>query len=183
LQKEKDPVIFLLMQEEAKKTQSAEENLFENNSQEGEKAEEILRRLHLRQTSPRKEILTFFLEQKAPVSVLTVFAFFEKKGSSLSVASVYRQIALFEEKGIVRGFFLNEEERLFEMTGEHHHHFVCTDCHAIDCVPEDESLETALFQSESALSGRGFRVQEHSLYFSGKCQKCAPSSSEIAIVL
>ena len=170
------------MKEEAKKIQLGSTVLFANDLQKDITPEGILRRFHLRKTSLRKEILIFFLKQKSPVSVLHIASFFKTSESPPNIASIYRQIDVLEKKGIIRGFFLNEDERFFEMVGEHHHHFICTDCRAIDCI-EDKTLETALFESESALAAKGFRVRGHSLYFSGKCQKCAPAHIHPVVVL
>ena len=52
-------------------------------------------------------------------------------------ATFYRNIALFEEKGMVHKFEADDRKWYFELGRHVHAHFICDKCHHISCVDVD----------------------------------------------
>ena len=46
----------------------------------------------------------------------------------MDLTTVYRNLEIFVEDGVVKKLNLGGEEALYEYTEEAHHHAVCTDC-------------------------------------------------------
>lgn len=51
-----------------------------------------------------------------------------KKLPGMDLTTVYRNLEIFVEDGVVKKLNLGGEEALYEYTEEAHHHAVCTDC-------------------------------------------------------
>ena len=86
-------------------------------------------------------------------------------GSPVSVATVYRTLALLESDGRVRRL---DRGRFIACEPGHHHHLVCVSCGAVE--------ETELCTAPPAKEVRrrhGFVVQHHEADLYGVCGKCA----------
>lgn len=88
---------------------------------------------------------------------------------ALSLGTVYRNLTIFREEGIIRSLgTVNGLER-FDFNTAPHSHFVCRRCHAIidvDAPPVSPELCRSV---EDALQAQ---VQECGITFSGLCQNC-----------
>jgi len=95
-------------------------------------------------------------------------------------ASVYRNIALFEQLGIVQRLQAGWKYKL-ELAGsfhEHHHHATCLNCgRAID-LPEDALLETRL---HTLAKQYHFQVRRHQIELQGLCGQCSQTPPVQAI--
>lgn len=63
-----------------------------------------------------------------------------KKMPEMDITTIYRNLEIFVEDGLVKKLNLGSEEALYEYAEESHHHAVCTDCDRIIhfSVPEEE---------------------------------------------
>ncbi|NCD11546.1 MAG: transcriptional repressor [Epsilonproteobacteria bacterium] len=61
----------------------------------------------------------------------------EKMDSAMDKATFYRNIALFEEAGMVHKFEGDDRKWYFELSGKTHAHFICEQCHRIICMDVD----------------------------------------------
>jgi Fur family ferric uptake transcriptional regulator len=89
-------------------------------------------------------------------------------------SSVYRNVNLFEELGIVNRLRLGWNTRL-ELSDKfihHHHHITCVSCGEVWALDEDEVIEKRL---SSLATAQGFKTLEHNLEIRGECQKCRAS--------
>lgn len=61
----------------------------------------------------------------------------------MDITTIYRNLELFVEDGVVKKLNLGSEEALYEYAEEIHHHAVCTDCDRIIhfTAPEGEIKE------------------------------------------
>lgn len=88
-------------------------------------------------------------------------------------ATVYRNIKLFEELGIISRLILGWKSRL-ELTDRfhhHHHHLSCLNCGKVIILKENAELE----QSIAKLSRiKGFKATDHQLEIRGLCTTCQP---------
>ena len=87
----------------------------------------------------------------------------------ISLATVYRNLSLFKEQGLIRSLgTVNGVER-FDGNTEPHVHFICTQCGGVQDLPEisvPEELNSAVARSS------GGRVDNCQLSFTGICGEC-----------
>ena len=73
-------------------------------------------------------------------------------------ARVYRNLVVLEQAGVVHRIVTNDEFARFELaedlTGDHHHHLICSSCGAVEDVPASAGLEQSL-QSGRRADRRG----------------------------
>lgn len=88
-------------------------------------------------------------------------------------ASVYRNLHILEEVGVLRTCGVFDETRFydFQPTIEESVYIVCRRCHRIQKFSEKPFLPTP-----QALAESGFHAIQASLHFSGICQSCAQTS-------
>ncbi len=95
-----------------------------------------------------------------------------RKGLKISRATVYRNLELLVECGLVRKYRLGRRRYLYEHLhpGQQHDHLVCTACGR---VAEFLSPGIRALQREICRA-HGFVADEHTLQISGLCRDCAP---------
>jgi Fur family ferric uptake transcriptional regulator len=91
----------------------------------------------------------------------------------LDLATLYRTLKSFEEKGLVRRVTIDQRFASYEWVeeeGHHHHHLVCEKCGLIEEISncELESLEKVVLTQASQFS----TITSHSLEFFGTCKRC-----------
>lgn len=117
-------------------------------------------------TKPRYYL--FKLLQNHPS--LTVHELIESLNSQ-DQATVYRNIKLFEELGIINRLRLGWKStlELSDIFHHHHHHFTCLGCGKVMILKEDPALEKHI----KTLSHRGgFKPIDHQLEIRGHCPSC-----------
>jgi Fur family ferric uptake transcriptional regulator len=80
-------------------------------------------------------------------------------------ATFYRNIALFEEAGIVQKFEGDERKWYFELSKKPHAHFVCERCHNVICVN---------FQIDGAAGGHEIK----NIVMRGVCKDCRSATPQ-----
>src|SRR5438128_2413942 len=101
-----------------------------------------------RRTRARTSILELLEKEKSPVDVQFILDRLSKLMVSADPATVYRIMDAFYKKGIVERLELGEGKFRYEISKrEHHHHFICENCGAIEDV-QDKAIE----QIEARLS-------------------------------
>lgn len=115
--------------------------------------EEIIKNKKIKLTTARVALLEIFKEAKKPLSYEDI-----KADISMDKATFYRNIAKFEEQGILNSFESNDKKRYFELRLNPHAHFVCINCNKIECL---DSLEIKL---------EGYLV--NNVIVNGKCKSC-----------
>ena len=86
-------------------------------------------------------------------------------------ATVYRNIKLFEELGIINRLQLgwNSKLELSSKFHDHHHHMTCTNCGKIIAWEEDPAIELRI---QTVALKLGFLPEDHQLEIRGLCQNC-----------
>ncbi|GGH76925.1 Fur family zinc uptake transcriptional regulator [Pullulanibacillus pueri] len=117
-------------------------------------------------THKREEILEFLKEQNRYTSVKEVIDHLKADYPGLSFETIYRNLALFAELGILEETELEGEKR-FQLscgTDHHHHHLICLSCgktRTIQNCPMISVPEIADFD----ITGHKFEVY-------GYCEAC-----------
>ena len=87
----------------------------------------------------------------------------------ISLATVYRNLALFKQQGLIQSVGTVDGIERFDGNPEPHVHFVCTDCHSILDLPQIAVPEQLRSTVEDITGGI---VAECQLSFTGICQSC-----------
>ena len=87
----------------------------------------------------------------------------------ISLATVYRNLSLFKEQGLITSLGTVKGVERFDGNTEPHVHFICTQCGGVQDLPEisvPEELNSAVARSS------GGRVDNCQLSFTGICGEC-----------
>jgi len=115
--------------------------------------DEIIKNKQIKLTTARVALLDILREANKPLSYEDI-----KSNISMDKATFYRNIAKFEEQGILNSFESNDKKRYFELKLVPHAHFVCHSCNKIECLSDlDVKLD-------------GYVV--NNVIVNGKCKDC-----------
>ena len=115
----------------------------------------ILACLRATDTHPSAEMLHQMLQPEHP---------------DISLATVYRNLALFKNQGLIQSIGTVGGIERFDANTRSHVHFICTNCHSVADLHQIDVPEQLRSTVESTTGGR---VAECQLSFSGLCQSCA----------
>lgn len=114
----------------------------------------------------------------AHMTVEEIYDRIRKEHQHISIATVYRNLRLLEERGVVKKVYVTDDSlAYYEMSDSSphsHHHLVCRRCGAILDFEADllESLEKLIE------STKGFKIQDHRVIFYGICENCQKKLAE-----
>lgn len=129
----------------------------------------LLKEFGLKVTKARILVLESLEKSKYPLDIETLYKKIKK--SKIDLATLYRTMSSFEEKGIIRRVDLRKDTVLYEMNRGHHHHIVCIKCREIEDF-ENKELEKVLnIISRKSLKFKN--ITDHSLEMFGLCRECA----------
>lgn len=118
-------------------------------------------------SSQRQAIYKAICSTKTHPSAKWVYENLKKSYPNLSLGTVYRNVALFKERGqIISVTNINGEERI-DGNITPHSHFVCKNCGCIYDIFDD-----SIANINCPLSDEGFKVESSSVNFYGICNNC-----------
>lgn len=88
---------------------------------------------------------------------------------SISLATVYKNVQVFLEKGVFQEVSFHHGSLRLEANRQPHHHFVCTRCKQITDLEEDKFEPVRLRRSLP----KGFQVQRFAVDVLGICDACS----------
>jgi Fur family ferric uptake transcriptional regulator len=116
-----------------------------------------------------KRQLIFSALVQAPLTTQEIFVKLKNQSKSIDLASIYRNLQIFEELGLVQAVQLTKGKKHYELiSAHHHHHVVCQSCGFIKNITLPS--ETALLQV--ATEKTDFQITGHTLEFFGLCAQC-----------
>ena len=131
-----------------------------------------LRRVHQRLTPNREAIVDVLVVSPRPLTIPEVL----DAGSGLAQSSVYRNLVVLEQAGVVHRIVTNDEFARFELAEDlvgHHHHLICSSCGTVEDVPPNARLEQSLRHAvDQVAQATGFRTQTHRVDLVGLCRRC-----------
>jgi len=136
---------------------------------------ERLRRINQRPTAKRAAIIEVLSQAPRPLTIPEILT--TRHGRGLAQSSVYRNLVVLEQAGLVHRIVTNNEFARFELAEdltEHHHHLICASCGMVEDVPASAGLEKSV-QAATAQIARttGFRTEHHRVDLVGVCRDCA----------
>lgn len=96
---------------------------------------------------------------------------------AMSQSSLYRNLSVLEQADVVRRLTGSDDAARFELaedvTGDHHHHLVCSRCGTIEDIEVAAEVEDAMHEAiDHAAAERGFATEFHRLELLGTCADC-----------
>lgn len=130
---------------------------------------EICRHYGIKATHQRTEILRELLSSKEHPDAETLYKRVKPNIPSISLDTVYRNLRLLAERGIIRRLGTFGDSARFDGNREPHHHFTCTRCGLI-CDFSDDLL--ARYEPEQRVEEIA-EVRSMHIEVRGLCGKCA----------
>ena len=126
----------------------------------------------------REAILDCLRQTDVPPSAEWVYRRLKPRIPDLSLATVYRNLALFKQEGLICSLGVVQGLERFDGDTSPHVHFICTGCGRILDLP---GLQLPAELASQAVQITGGQVTGASLRFHGVCRHCAtPSPAEAA---
>jgi Fur family ferric uptake transcriptional regulator len=127
-----------------------------------------------RLTGNRAAIVTVLRAAGRPLTLPEIL----ESDNDLAQSSAYRNLVVLEEAGIVHRIVTNAEHARFELaedlTGDHHHHLVCSVCGSVEDVPASAHLEASLADAVDEIDrSTGFTTDHHRIDLIGRCRDCS----------
>jgi Fur family ferric uptake transcriptional regulator len=132
---------------------------------------DFIREQGMRVTRERLVLFDEIFDRHGHIDAEDLLEGMQSRGVKISRATVYRNLDLLVECGLVRKYRLGRDRFLFEHVhrGQQHDHLVCTVCGR---VAEFVSPGIAALQTEICRA-HGFVPNRHTLQISGLCNACA----------
>lgn len=131
-----------------------------------------LREADQRYTPSRRLLVRILAAAGRPLTTVEV----QDTGDRLPQSSVYRNLAVLEQAGVVRRVMAGDAPVRYELAEdltEHHHHLICTSCGSVVDVTLPPATERRLDQAVEDVAARtGFEVHSHRLDLIGRCAQC-----------
>lgn len=129
---------------------------------------ETLKESGVRITPQRHAVLEYLLTSMNHPTADEIYKALESKFPNMSVATVYNNLRILREIGLVRELTYGDSSSRFDSNTKDHYHIICNDCGKIvdfhyPSLNEVESLAEQI---------SGFEVSHHRLEVYGKCKEC-----------
>jgi Fur family peroxide stress response transcriptional regulator len=124
-----------------------------------------------RNTIQRQIVLETLLMLNAHPTIDEIYAIIRKDHPSISKTTVYRNLRLLSENGVVHQVFLPDGLVRYESRIERHYHFRCKNCGKIFDIDIEHPIDiNGAVQKQS-----GFQIDGHDVVFNGICTNCGNS--------
>lgn len=127
---------------------------------------DLLKENGYKMTDRRKEILNYFHKEDGYRSAKELYEHMESIYDGISYDTVYRNLHLYHELGILESTDLNSEKHFrMNCSDHHHHHFICKACghtKKINVCPMDDIGQLL----------RNYLIDDHKFEVYGRCPDC-----------
>ncbi|PJK15757.1 transcriptional repressor [Chryseomicrobium excrementi] len=136
---------------------------------------DTLKSTGVRITPQRHAILEYIIQSMTHPTADDIYRALESKFPSMSVATVYNNLRVFRESGLVKELTYGDSSSRFDFVTNDHYHMICTGCGKIvdfhyPGLDEVEQLASHL---------TGFEVESHRLEVYGTCPSCKQQSKTV----
>ncbi|WP_026477752.1 transcriptional regulator PerR [Alkaliphilus transvaalensis] len=88
---------------------------------------------------------------------------------TISLATVYKSLELFEELGLIQVINVGENSFRYDFIATSHPHLICTKCQKVEDLFEDSFSELASVVEEKT----NYKISKQQLSFYGVCPSCS----------
>ena len=131
-----------------------------------------LNSINQRYTTNRRKLIGILQEAKKPITINQIL----ESNSDLAQSSVYRNLAVLEQAGLIVRIITNDDHAHYELAEhilDHHHHIICSPCGEILDFHLSAKIEKALEESLQKIADDfGFSIDRHRLDLLGTCGDC-----------
>ncbi|GAK42739.1 Fur family transcriptional regulator [Paenibacillus urinalis] len=132
---------------------------------------EQLKTTGVRITPQRHAILNYLMESMGHPTADEIYRALEPQFPSMSVATVYNNLKMFTNAGMVRELAYGDNASRFDANVTDHYHIICEACGTI----RDFNYPSLADVEERAGLDTGFQVNGLRLELYGVCESCRPS--------
>ena len=126
----------------------------------------------------RDAILTCLRQTKTHPSADWVYNRLKPEIPDLSLGTVYRNLSLFKEQGLINSLGTVKGVERFDGDTHSHVHFICTECGAVQDIEGMPQLPSLRSSAEHDL---GSQIQGCQITFTGLCRNCIETNKEEAV--
>jgi Fur family ferric uptake transcriptional regulator len=129
----------------------------------------LLEAADVRPTRQRITVVAELMRESNDVTAQELHARLGKRGERLGLATVYRTLGQLVDAGVIDALSHHQDAVCYRLCGpEHHHHFVCSNCHRVVEL-DDCELDPWL---DRLAERHGFVATGHRLEVAGLCADC-----------
>ena len=132
----------------------------------------LLRGTDQRYTTGRRALVATLRSVGRPVTIPQIL----DASEGLAQSSVYRNLVVLEEAGVVTRIVTNDDFARYELAEQlthHHHHLICSSCGDVTDFSLGEEAEAELDEAlHQVADAAGFAVEAHRLDLVGTCANC-----------
>lgn len=122
----------------------------------------------LRMTHQREVILDEIKKSTTHPTADELYERVKKKLPRISLATVYRNLEIMSESGLIRKLEISGRQKRFDWDLNQHDHIYCVQCHRVDNIDLADKKDVALPPGED----RGYKISGCRVEFFGICPKC-----------
>ncbi|MCX8126021.1 MAG: transcriptional repressor [Dehalococcoidia bacterium] len=124
--------------------------------------------MHRRKTKQREAILRLLRSTRSHPTADQIYDEVRKEIPNISKGTVYRNLQVLQEMGLVTELKLNGTASRFDAKPQSHYHFRCEECGRVFDVegPVDKGVD------QEVARRTGFMILYHQLEFRGLCHDC-----------
>ena len=127
---------------------------------------------NMRLTSQRQVILEELQKVTSHPTANEVFDMVRKRLPRIGLGTVYRNLDLLSEMGIIKKLEVGGEQKRFDGDTSPHYHVRCVKCNRV----EDIFIERHGELEKNAASCCNYKILDHHVQFSGICSACLPET-------
>lgn len=132
---------------------------------------------NMRLTTQRQIILEELSKVKSHPTANEVYDMVRKRLPRIGLGTVYRNLELMAESGIILKLEVGGTQKRFDATTHLHYHIRCSDCGKVD----DIELPVQHQINELASQNTSYQVLSHHIEFSGTCEQCNSTAGPASI--
>src|SRR5210317_493923 len=127
---------------------------------------------NMRLTNQRQVIIEELKKVTSHPTANEVFDMVRKRLPRIGLGTVYRNLDLLSDRGIIKKLEVGGEQKRFDGDTSPHYHIRCINCNRVD----DIFIERHKDLEKSAALCCNFKILDHHVQFSGICSKCLPEA-------
>jgi len=133
-----------------------------------------LKKSGVRITPQRHAVLEYLLTSQSHPTADEIYKALESKFPNMSVATVYNNLRILKELGLVKELTYGDDSSRFDCSTEEHYYIICEECGKIvdfhyPTLDEIESLAEKI---------SGFEISHHRMELYGVCNECVDEKSQ-----
>lgn len=123
---------------------------------------------NMRLTTQRQIILEELSKVTSHPTANEVYDMVRKRLPRIGLGTVYRNLELMAESGVILKLEVGGTQKRFDATTESHYHVRCTQCDRVD----DMDIPVQFHINEIAGDKTEYKILGHHIEFSGVCKNC-----------